>query len=102
RPALDRCLVRGVPDGAGGAYGRRRAPGAGDLPARVSAPLGRQVICDPGVAPALDAAGEFTGRASGAPRGTADSSTGAAVASESGGEPLLSRGTGAHGGGTGR
>ena len=39
RPALDRSLLRRVPGGAGGAYGRGAAPGAGDLPPWVSAGL---------------------------------------------------------------
>src|SRR5262249_23150183 len=102
RPALDRRLVRGVPDGAGGAYGRRGHPGAGDLPPRVSAHLGRQVVRDPGVAPALDAAGQSAGGARGPPSGSADYPAGAAVVGASGGESLLSGGTGPHGGGTGR
>ena len=61
-----------MPDGAGGAYGRCFNPGPGDLSAWVSAHLGRQIVCDPGVAPALDAAGQLTSSASGPPNGGAD------------------------------
>src|SRR5262249_37184724 len=101
RPALDRRLVRGVPDGASGAHSRRGAPGPGDLPPRVSASLGRQVVRDPDGTPALDAAGQSTGGAGGPASGGADGPAGAAGAGASGGESLLSGGTGTGCGGTG-
>ena len=49
--------------------------------------LGRQVVCDPGIAPAPDTAGQSAGGASGAPSGGAGCPAGAAVAGESGGNP---------------
>src|SRR4030095_2850987 len=65
-------------------------------------PLGRQVICDPGGAPAPDAARQSARDAGGPPTSGTDAPTRAAGAGESGGESLLSGRTGPRRAGTGR